>query len=192
MHRPAGGRAIAAALLVVFAATPAGAQAQSAPIVVRADRMLDVEAGRIVSDAVVTVHAGRIVGVGEAAAPKGAEVVELGDMTLLPGLIDAHVHITGSIEPGWQYRSVTETAADAALRGAQNARTTLLAGFTTVRDLGAPGFSSVALAHAIDAGRVPGPRIVAAGHSIGITGGHCDETGWAPGVLELGPKQGVA
>lgn len=156
-----------------------------------ADRMLDVESGRIVADAGLLVEAGRIVRVG-GSAPAGAQMIDLGDATLLPGLIDLHVHITGQIEPGFQYRSVTETAVDAALRGVQHARTTLEAGFTTVRELGAPGFAAVSLGRAIDAGRMSGPRIVAAGSSIGITGGHCDETGWRPGLIETGIEEGIA
>ena len=74
-----------------------------------------------------------------------------------------------------------ETAADEALRGAAHARTTLLAGFTTVRNVGAHGFADIALMRAIDAGYIDGPRIIGAAYAIGITGGHCDETGWAPG-----------
>jgi imidazolonepropionase-like amidohydrolase len=137
------------------------------------------------------VEAGRIRSVGPSAAPAGARVIDLGDVTLLPGLIDAHTHLTGDLEGDWVNAPVKETAADAALRGARNARLTLRAGFTTVRDVGAPGFADVALMNAIDKGLVPGPRIVPAGSAIGITGGHCDVTGYAPGILELGPKDGV-
>jgi imidazolonepropionase-like amidohydrolase len=122
----------------------------------------------------------------------GARVIDLGDVTLLPGLIDAHVHLTYDISGDWVTRPVRETAADEALRGASNAVKTLMAGFTTVRNVGAGGFSDVSLMKAIDAGLIQGPRIIPAGHAIGITGGHCDATGWAPGVLELGPKDGVA
>jgi imidazolonepropionase-like amidohydrolase len=87
---------------------------------------------------------------------------------------------------------VTDSAAEAALKGALNARRTLEAGFTTVRDLGAPGFVDVALARAVEAGWIGGPRIVPAGHALGITGGHCDETGYAPGILEGDWRNGVA
>lgn len=85
-----------------------------------------------------------------------------------------------------------ETPGDRALRGARNAAITLRAGFTTVRDLGASDFADIALMRAIDEGWVPGPSVIPAGHAIGITGGHCDETGWAPGVLQLGVEQGIA
>jgi imidazolonepropionase-like amidohydrolase len=118
--------------------------------------------------------------------------MDLGDVTLLPGLMDMHVHLTFDIGPGAFERAVKETAADEALRGARNARLTLLAGFTTVRNVGAGGFSDIALERAIDRGLADGPRIFGAGHALGITGGHCDETGWAPGILEHGPEEGVA
>src|SRR6185295_4138780 len=101
-------------------------------------------------------------------------------------------HLTGDIEGHWVHRDVTETAADAALRGAKNARITLLAGFTTVRDVGSGGFADVSLMNAIDQGWVPGPRMFPAGHAIGITGGHADTTGYAPGILERGPESGIA
>ena len=177
-------------LLIVFAllATPA---AQPAPAtVLRAARWLDVAAGQIRTPAVVVVQNGRIVSVG-GPAPAGAVSIDLGEVTLLPGLIDAHTHLTYDIEGEWVTRAVRELPADAALRGARNARRTLEAGFTTVRDVGAPGFADVSLMKAIDAGLIPGPRILAAGHALGITGGHCDETGWAPGILESGPEEGI-
>jgi imidazolonepropionase-like amidohydrolase len=153
--------------------------------------MLDVRAGRIVTDAVVVVQNGTIIAIG-GAAPAGARVIDLGDVTLTPGLIDMHTHLTSDIEGNWVMRAVTEGAADAALRGARNAKTTVEAGFTTVRDLGSGDFADVALGRAIAAGFVPGPRIISAGHSIGITGGHCDTTGFAPGLLERDFRTGVA
>ncbi len=162
-----------------------------APVVVRAARMLDVRAGRIVNDAIVVVQGDRIVQVG-GTPPAGASVIDLGQATLLPGLIDAHVHLTGEIRPGFELGPVRETAADAALHGVVNARKTLLAGFTTVRNVGAPDFTDIALMHAIDRGDIDGPRIIPAGHAIGITGGHCDVTGFAPGVVVQDPLHGVA
>jgi imidazolonepropionase-like amidohydrolase len=159
--------------------------------VVRAARMLDVAKGEIISPAVVVVANGKIQSIG-GNVPSNARTLDLGDLTLLPGLIDAHTHLTGDIGGDWVTRPVRELPADAALRGAMNARKTLLAGFTTVRDVGAAGFADISLMKAIDAGFVEGPRMIPAGHAIGITGGHCDETGWAPGVLELGPEEGVA
>lgn len=179
---------VTAAVLMAVGVAPTALAGQT---IVRADRMLDIESGRIVRDVVVVIADGRIQSVNPNSVPDG-EVIDLGDMTLLPGFIDMHVHLTGDLEGDWMNRAVKETAADGALRGARNARKTLMAGFTTVRNVGAGGFADVSLAKAVDQGIITGPRIVPAGHALGITGGHCDVTGYAPGILELGPKQGVA
>jgi imidazolonepropionase-like amidohydrolase len=155
-------------------------------------RLLDIESGRILENATVLIEGERILAVNPKEVPAGAEVIELGDRTLLPGLIDCHTHLNSDLEGEWIRREVLETAADAALRGAKNARATLLAGFTTVRDVGAGGFADVSLMHAIDAGWILGPRMFPAGHAIGITGGHADTTGYIPGVLERGIESGIA
>jgi imidazolonepropionase-like amidohydrolase len=186
MHRPVS------VLIVALLALPMYTARAQQPVVVRAARMVDVARGELVAPAVVVVAGGKIVSIGAGGVPPNARVVDLGDLTLLPGLIDVHTHLTFDISGDWVSRSVTELPADAALRGARNARVTLLAGFTTVRDVGSTGFADVSLMKAIDAGLVPGPRMFPSAHAIGITGGHCDDTGWAPGVNELGPKQGVA
>jgi imidazolonepropionase-like amidohydrolase len=178
-------------LPLVLLFVPALASAQERPVVLRAARMLDVEAGRIVNNATIVVHNGRITAV-NGAVPPGAETIDLGDVTLSPGLIDAHTHLSSDIEGNWTMRPVTETIADDALRGARNAKRTLDAGVTTVRDVGSAGFVDVALMRAIDAGHIPGPRIIPAGHSLGITGGHCDDTGWSPGLLERDWRSGIA
>jgi len=179
------------ALLLASCLLPAlgSAQAQRA---LHAKRMLDVEAGRVLENATVLISGDRIAAVNPEALPADVEVLDLGDRCLLPGLIDCHTHLTGDLEGAWVHREVLESAADAALRGAKNARTTLLAGFTTVRDVGAGGFSDIALMHAIDQGWVPGPRMFPAAHAIGITGGHADTTGYAPGIAERGPESGIA
>ncbi len=180
-------------LLASFSLLLAGSlAAQQQPIVVRAARMVDVSRGQLVAPAVVVVSGGKIRSIGASDVPAGARTIDLGDLTLLPGLIDAHTHLTMDISGDWVTRSVRELPADAALRGAHNARLTLLAGFTTVRDVGAGGFADISLMNAIDAGMVIGPRMIPSAHAIGITGGHCDETGWAPGVNELSWKEGVA
>ena len=176
----------------LFATFPPTTLTAQQPTVLRAAAMLDVVKGQMVRPAVLVVEGGRIRSVGPGQLPAGARTVDLGDMTLLPGLIDAHTHLTFDISGDWVTRSVRELPADAALRGARNARLTLLAGFTTVRDVGAPGFADVSLMKAIDAGFIIGPRMIPSAHAIGITGGHCDDTGWAPGVNELKPEQGVA
>ena len=160
-------------------------------IVLRAARMLDIKTGRIISPAVIVIEKDRIKSVNPASVPRG-QLVDLGNVTLLPGFIDMHTHLSFDIEGAWLHRSVTDTPGDNALRGARNARNTLLAGFTTVRDVGSGDFVDVALMRAIDQDFIPGPRVFPAGHSIGITGGHCDTTGYAPGVQEHGPEQGVA
>jgi imidazolonepropionase-like amidohydrolase len=161
-------------------------------VVVRAARMVDVERGEVVAPALVVVDSGRIRSVGAAGVPPNARTVDLGDLTLLPGLIDAHTHLGADYDMGWELRAVRETPGDRALRGARNAAITLRAGFTTVRDLGGSDFADVALMRAIEDGWVPGPRVIPAGHAIGISGGHCDETGWAPGILSRGVEQGIA
>lgn len=177
------------ALLVVLLAASTFAQ-PPAPVVLRAARWLDVSAGQVRAPAIVVVQDGRITAVG-GEVPPGARAVDLGDVTLLPGLIDAHTHLTGDLEGDWVTREVRELPADAALRGARNAKRTLEAGFTTVRNVGGAGFADIALMKAIDAGIVPGPRMIASAHALGITGGHCDATGWAPGILEGGPEEGI-
>ncbi len=161
-------------------------------LVVRATRMVDVARGAIVTPGLVVVDSGRIKSVGVAVVPAGARTLDLGDVTLMPGLIDAHTHLTGDYDRGWELRAVRETPGDVALRGARNALLTIRAGFTTVRDLGASDFADIALMRAIDNGWVTGPTVIPAGHAIGITGGHCDETGWAPGVLRRGVEEGIA
>jgi imidazolonepropionase-like amidohydrolase len=171
--------------------SPPREPAQPTVTVLRAARMLDVQTGRIISPAVIVIERDRIKSVNPASVPAGT-VVDLGDVTLLPGLIDMHTHLSSDIEGNWLHRSVTDTAGDNALRGARNARKTLLAGFTTVRDVGSSDFVDVALMRAIDQDFVPGPRMFPAGHAIGITGGHCDTTGYIPGVAEHGPEEGVA
>jgi imidazolonepropionase-like amidohydrolase len=124
--------------------------------------------------------------------PTSAKVIDLGDATILPGLMDMHVHLMDDPGTGWIRQRAYETPAIWALRAARNARRALDHGFTTVRDVGSSGFVDVALARATSEGWIEGPRIVPVGHHVTITGGHCDLTGFAPGVLERGPKDGVA
>ena len=163
-------------------------------IVVRAARMLDVANARYVAAPQITIRGRTIVKVetNAAAAPAGVVVVDLGDKTLLPGLVDAHTHMSLSLEGDWRNRDVHEGPPDAALRAAKNAHTTLRAGFTTVRDLGSSDFVDVALMHAIERGDFEGPEIFPAGNAIGITGGHADATGFRPGLLPQGPAEGIA
>ena len=163
--------------------------------ILRAAHMVDVRTGQVISPAVIVITEDKIDAVNPAELPDADEVIDLGEATLLPGVMDMHSHVTLDFFTGnhWTTAPVFETPADWALYGAQFGKQMLEAGFTTVRDAGAwPGFPDVALMKAIEAGRVPGPRIYPAGHYISITGGHCDVTGFAPGIMELGPHQGIA
>ena len=184
---------IAAALLALLAV-------QQAPPVtaIRAGTLIDGTGAAPVKNAVILVRDGRITAAGaNVAVPSGATVIDLSAYTVLPGLIDAHVHLAGrTIGDGdWQHSRLTEMPSQLALLGAAHAQQTLEAGFTTVRVLGSAAFGDVALRNAINAGWIPGPRIVAAGVSFGIRGGHCDETnGLQPDALghEAGVAEGVA
>jgi imidazolonepropionase-like amidohydrolase len=178
-------------ILALLAVTPPLPDAVAQALILRADRMLDVETGQMIRPAVVVVEGRLIAAINPETTPQG-EVIDLGDVTLLPGLMDLHTHLTGDLEGDWVNRAVRETPADAALRGARNARRTLMAGFTTVRDLGDGGFAAISLMKAVDAGFVPGPHIFSSGHALGVTGGHCDVTGYAPGVQEFDYRSGVA
>ncbi len=157
-------------------------------VVLRAARMLDVVQGRMVEPGIVAIVNGRISAVGQ--LPPDAQVIDLGDVTLLPGFIDLHTHLGGDIDADSFNRAVRETDVDAAFRATSNARKTVLAGFTTVRDFG--GEVTVALARAVETGMVTGPHVFPSRNPIGITGGHCDVTGFAPGVLETTWKDGIA
>ncbi len=171
----------------------AGAAVANDTTVITAARLLDVESGEIIAPASVVIEGGRIRAVNPVELPSDATVIDLGDRTLLPGLIDLHTHLVWDLEPDWEIRQVRETAADWSLRGARNAKVTLLAGFTTVRDLwSVRDFPDVALARAIDAGMVEGPRVIPCGHALSITGGHCEITGFAPGIMPEAPEYGVA
>jgi imidazolonepropionase-like amidohydrolase len=165
--------------------------------VLRAARLIDGTGARTISNAAIVVTDDRIVAVGPAASvavPAGARVLDLGDVTLLPGFIDAHTHIIGRTlgDPLADLAVVKDYAAYGAIVGVANARNTLLAGFTTIRVVGTRHFDDMALRQAITDGRVPGPRMENAGNLIGITGGHCDQNGFTPGLIQYGPADGVA
>ncbi|HSD67916.1 MAG TPA: amidohydrolase family protein [Woeseiaceae bacterium] len=181
-------------LVALVAALMVGS-ASAETLVVSAARMLDVAKGSVTGPVRVVIRDGLIESINPEQLPADARVLELGDRTLLPGLLDMHTHLTQDYFTGsdWVTAPVFQTAPDWAIMGVQFAGQTLQAGFTTVRDVGAwPGFPDVALMRAIDRGTVPGPDVWPAGHYISITGGHCDITGFAPGIQELGPKQGIS
>ena len=180
--------------VLLFLNLSVSAQSPSAlhRVVVRAGHLLDVKTGNTLTDQAIVIEDGKIVSVAPAASVKAdpkAETIKLPNATILPGLIDAHTHLT--YEPtNLGYESLGISVPREALIGAKNARTTLLAGFTTVRNVGASGYSDIALRDAINAGDVPGPRILASGPALGITGGHCDENLLAPEFHAVG--DGVA
>ena len=160
----------------------------------RAGSLVDVRTGQVVRNPVVLIDGERIRAVGSGLPiPDGAELIDPPGLTLLPGFIDAHTHITNNPEDsGYSYIAISvprETT-----YGVRNARITLEAGFTTIRNLGASGYSDIALRDAINAGDVPGPRIVASGPALGITGGHCDDTAHGPQfhVVSEGVADGIA
>jgi len=178
-----------AAALCGYAIVPAHAET----IVIEAGQYLDVVQGKLVSPAVIVVEGERIAAINPATRPVDARTVALPGHTLIPGLMDAHTHLNYELVEGWETEPVRLTTGDFALRAVPNARNTLLAGFTTVRDVGTGvGFSDVALMHAIEKGWVIGPRVIPAGHALSITGGHCDITGFAPGIEPPNYTSGVA
>ncbi len=189
------GKGVLNRLLAVLGWAVMAGSAGAETLVISAERMLDVEQGKVTGPVRVVTRDGLIESINPAQLPADARVIELGDRTLMPGLIDMHTHLTLDFFTGsdWVTAPVFQSATDWAIMGVQFAEQTLQAGFTTVRDVGAfPGFPDVALMRAIDRGTVPGPDMWAAGHYISMTGGHCDITGFAPGIQELGPRQGIA
>jgi imidazolonepropionase-like amidohydrolase len=187
-------------LLALFMTRPAHGQAQKAPgktYVLKAARLFDGKSNTIVKPGIVVVTDGKIVSAGTGAdTPAGAEVIDLGDATLMPGFIDAHTHLTGNYREDYTramldglQKPIPEMALDASV----NARITLMAGFTTVRDVGSHDYLDAGLRNAINRGVVPGPRMLVSVHAIGATGGHCDENGFRSGLFgkETGPEEGV-
>jgi imidazolonepropionase-like amidohydrolase len=150
--------------------------------VIRAGHLVDVAAGKVLAKQLIVIRGDRIVSVGNAEAvqiPDGATIIDLSTSTVLPGLIDTHTHLTSdpTLPP---YHGFGLSNPRIALKAAANARATLLAGVTTVRDVGAKAFTDVALRDAINDGDVPGPHMLVSGPALGITGGHCDENLLAP------------
>jgi imidazolonepropionase-like amidohydrolase len=151
------------------------AQQSSKSIVIRAGRVLDVKTGKMLADQTIVIEDGKIVSAGpssESKPPANAMLIDLSNATVLPGLIDAHTHLT--MDPTFGYERLGLSIPRETLIGAKNARVTLQAGFTTVRNVGAAGYSDVALRDAINAGDVPGPRMLVSGPPLTITGGHAD------------------
>jgi len=166
-------------------------------MVLRAARLFDGKADKLESPGVVVVVGGRIQATGAAAAiPTGADIVDLGDATLLPGFIDAHTHLSHPYIPDFRQRVVDgerKTIAEQALDATEDLRKTLMAGFTTCRDVGSADFIDIGLRNAVASGKIAGPRMLVAVKSIGATGGHCDPGGGVRYGLrkESGIEQGV-
>jgi len=179
---------LVAGLALVGTAMPAGAET----VVVTADRMVDVLAGRTVERPVVVIEDGRIVRVetgAAGAAPPGARVIALPGKTILPGLIDMHVHLDSNPRYGG-YSRLQFTDSFWVAQGVRNARDMLDAGFTTVRNVGSDDYSDVGYKQAIDEGLIAGPRIVPAAYALGATGGHCDQTFLPPSFKAKSPAVG--
>jgi imidazolonepropionase-like amidohydrolase len=182
-------------LICLLLSLPLVALAQNS-IVIRAAALLDVENGQLLQNPVVLVEGDKIVAINPTTVPPQATRIDLPGMTLLPGFMDAHVHLAIS-DSRFRKTILKENTASAALRAAQSARETLLGGFTTVRDLGQVNPSldliAVSVADAIEKGQIIGPQVLASGHSIAISGGHMDfSLGYAEGQFEQDWRYGTA
>jgi imidazolonepropionase-like amidohydrolase len=194
-HRTAAHRIVAATALCIVAAVSAAPPVAAATLI-HAGRVIDGVTDKVQRERTVVVDGGKIVAIepGYRAPGAGDTVIDLRGSTLMPGLMDMHVHLTGEYSRSRALDEFRKNGTDVALDGAMYGQRTLMAGFTTVRDLGDSFLASIALRDAINAGKVPGPRIFAAGTAIATTGGHADPTnGWAEhlGGRDVGPAEGV-
>ncbi len=173
---------VGACVLSSLVAVTEAADTPAPVTVIRAGHLIDVAAGKVRDDQLIVITGKWITAVGPAATvsvPAGATVLDLSTQTVLPGLIDTHTHVTGDpTTPPFHGYGIS--APREALKGARFARDTLLAGVTTIRNVGASAFTDIALRDAIRDGDVIGPRILASGPAIGMTGGHCDDNMAAP------------
>ena len=165
--------------------------------VLKAAQIIDGTGAPPIKGGAILITDDKISAIGPLAAmtfPAGTRVIDLGDATLMPGFIDAHTHIIGRVlgDPDGNNAGVRDYDSFGSILGVRNAERTLLAGFTTIRNLGARDFDDFALRKAIEEGWINGPRILAAGHGLGITGGHCDENGYKPGLADGDYKTGIA
>jgi imidazolonepropionase-like amidohydrolase len=190
-------KTLVAAALALFPAM-ASAQAKADVTVLKAARLFDGRGDSTVSNPVVVIEGTKIKAVGAGLpVPAGATVIDLGNATLLPGFIDAHVHLSEESGENW-YKdtvdSMRQTVAEQAVRATEYARKTLMAGFTTVRNVGASDYIDVGLRNAIGAGVIPGPRMLVAAYALGARGGHCDNTGFPHNFFghETGIAEGIA
>jgi imidazolonepropionase-like amidohydrolase len=166
------------------------------PIVLKAAHLFDSVSGTLREGGLIVVQGDKIQAVGAAARlPADARVIDLGDATLLPGFIDAHVHLSDESGPNWYldiYHGLMRFPAEQALYGAHYAKLTLEAGFTTVRDVGSDDYIALGLRNAIAAGVIPGPRMLVSNYAIGSTGGHADQDPYPPErIAPAGPIKGI-
>tara|TARA_R110002049_G_scaffold288687_2_gene471310 strand:- start:1356 stop:2633 length:1278 start_codon:yes stop_codon:yes gene_type:complete len=166
---------------------------------IKADAYLDVNKGKLVKPANILIEGDLIKSINPTSIPKNTEIIDLTGKVLLPGLMDMHVHLDMDFVDNYQYQLVTESGSKQTLRASKNARKTLLAGFTTVRNIGqvhpTKELIDVALSEAEKNGWIEAPRIIPCGHMIGITGGHADLSmmgGFAEGILDAEPEYGIA
>jgi imidazolonepropionase-like amidohydrolase len=179
--------------MTVLAAS--GARAQAPVTVLKAAHIFDGRSGQLTEGGVIVVQGERILSIGASPVPASARTIDLGDVTLVPGFIDSHVHLGSELGKDFYrgfYTGLLRFPVEQAHYAALYARRTLEAGFTTVRNVGAGDFVDIGLRNAINAGIVPGPQMVTAAHSIGSTGGHCDSSPFPPEVVKpSGPIDGV-
>jgi imidazolonepropionase-like amidohydrolase len=190
-------------IVFLFSFCHASAQLIGAPgekrgkgvVALKAARIIDGNGGELIKNGVIIITDDKITAIGpNIPVPTGARVIDLGNSTLLPGFIDAHTHLIMRVlgDPEGNNSRFRDYDSFGAILGVTHAEKTLMAGFTTVRNVGAANFDDLALRKAINDGWIPGPRILTAGHSLGITGGHCDENGFKPGAADGDYKTGIA
>ena len=162
---------VIALLAGLLSATTAAADT----VYIKAGALFDSRSGRVARNAIIVVEGEKIAAVGgqELTVPDGAEVIDLSESFVLPGVMDMHTHIVGTLDT-YFFAGYFQSPHRATIGGVVNAEKTLLAGFTTIRNVGAPGYADVAVRNAINAGEIPGPRMAVSGPGLGITGGHCD------------------
>ncbi len=197
--------ALVIAIILAFQISEIDAQSFGKPgekigkgtVVLKAARIIIGTGANPIQNGIVVVNGNKIIAVGtneKVEIPSGAKVIDLGNATLMPGFIDAHTHIIGRVlgDPEGGNARFRDYNSFGAILAVNNSRKTLMSGFTTIRNLGAGKFDDLAIKQAINEGWIVGPRMLTAGHSLGITGGHCDENGFKPGVADGDFKTGIA
>jgi imidazolonepropionase-like amidohydrolase len=187
---------VALAYLLALSADAEAAEGTPKPIVLKAAHLFDSVSGKLVDHGVIVIVGKNIQAVGgDTMIPADAQIIDLGDATLLPGFIDAHVHLSGESSDNWYldfYESILRFPAEQAHYAAHYARITLEAGVTTVRDVGSSNYIALGLRNAIKAGMIPGPSMLVSNYAIGSTGGHADQSPYPPQlIVPRGVIQGI-